>query len=477
MHQATDRIAQQNASVYSVQPYFLDGVISFRVQLFNVSEGFNLNASTTIAADSIGSDPEPNLVLVPQNMKSRVLKSAEETAMIVAITFNSDDTIAYYVQLNNGTIVKLYGDKYVHHIDLIDPNGPAILSIIPSHTISHSKRDTWHWYEGETASMPAVPSTRAARGIEGVSSHTAIFSEGTCSSMTCLRNGGKPAMFNPFLKTCYCQTLAAPESSSITQAPRSQPEVGEGPVLHGLDNSPPRSARQIAKPSSETCRHLIACQHASVPYFDEGSSQCLCVVYRMGIKEPVITSDTTMLPRAEQMAGQMADDNLEDDNHAIVRGRAPASMLSESFCSYEFAKEHCHGKTVGRWNKNHTSCVCVQFNVVEFAMDMQAASETPADSEAAPFVEKREQWYLRCSDNLHECLSEPHHYRCDSNRNMIKHQQSDSCDKNCECSGLNLAGCLDRRGGCSWTRPDHPGTDQQNREARPEVYDDEDMEV
>lgn len=447
-----------------MQPYFLDGVISFHVQLAGAPGGFNLNASTTIAAGSIGTDPEPNLVLVPKNMKSRVPKAAQETVMIIAVTFNSDDTIAYHVQLNTGTVVKLYGDKYVHDIDLIDPSAPPSLSIFTSHSLSHLKRDAWDQYEEEHAPMRAAPITIAKRGIESISSYTATFSEETCQSIRCLGNGGQPAMFNPFMSSCYCKTLAPPENSLSDKLKRSQPDTGGDtggdPARRETDDSPMRSVFQIAKPSSETCRHLIACQGESEAYFDQASSQCLCVVYRTGVKEPVIASDTTILPRSKQAFSQEEDDSLEENsNQALAHRPVPNSNYSSSYCALDYAQVHCgRGKTVGRWNKDHTGCVCVRMFDLDLPIDIKDTVETLPDTPEASSLDKSHDWYLRCIDNIHECLNDPYAYRCDSNRKMIKRQQNDQCETNCECGGVSLAGCLDQRGGCPESRPDQPGT-------------------
>jgi hypothetical protein len=385
-------------------------------------------------------------------MKTRVPKSAEENAMIIAVTFNSDDTITYHVQLNGGTIVKLYGDKYVHDIDLIDPAEPPSLSIVTSHTLSHLKRDKWYQYEEANPPMRAEPMTTAKRGIEGMSSYTALFSEETCQSITCLRNGGKSAVFNPFLKSCQCQTPAPPKNN--VKAKRSQPDKDEGPDRRDMENSLIRSAFSIPKPSSETCRHLIACQGESEPYFDEGSSQCLCVVYRTGVKEPVITSDTTVFPRAEEAA------SVEEENSPAHENTPDSNLLDQgTYCSVDFARKNCHGhRMVGRWNKDHTGCVCQRLsNSVEFSATTEDTSGNIAGTPVARQSDEIPDWYLRCTDGLHVCLSEPWQYRCDSNREMISHQKNDLCEKNCDCGDINLAGCLDPRGGCSWSRPDHPG--------------------
>lgn len=351
IHQATDQIPQQNATVYSVRPYFLDGVISFHLQLAGAPGGFNLNASTTIAADNIGIDPEPNLVLVPKNLKSRVPKSAEETATVIAVTFNSDDSIGYYVQLANGTIVKLYGDKFVHDIDLIDPNAPPTLSLLTSHALSHLKREMWDQYEDADPQSRAVPVKIERSGVEGISPYTATLSEGTCGSIICVNNGGKRAMFNPFLNTCYCQTLVPPvdglddlDSRAVT----SESCINEDLARCTVDHPFPRSTFRLAQPSSETCPQMTTCPGESEPFFDESSSQCLCVVFRAGVKEPVIASDTTMLPRTEERARQ-------DE---------------------------------GRY---------------------QDEGNSQAGSNEALSPQKRTDLYLSCTDKLHECPSDLHH--------------------------------------------------------------------
>jgi hypothetical protein len=385
IHQATEKIAQQNATIYAVQPYFLDSVISFHVQLSGAANGFALNASTTIAAGSVGTDPEPNLVLVPKNMKLSIPKSAEQTALIIAVIFNSDDTIAYHAQLGNGTVVKLYGDKYVHDIDLIDPSEAPSLSILTSHAISLLERDSIFRYEEVGSPLPAVPVKTAKRGIEGPSLHTATFSDDPCQSITCLNNEGKPAMFNPFLNSCYCRTLAPPDNSSRTKSRRSERDVNEGPTRHKKANLPLGSTLDISKPSSVTCRHMIPCQGESEPYFDARTSQCLCVVYRTSVEEPE------------------ASENSGDTSKRVT------DTLLESH------------------------------------------------------YEKRANGYLRCDDNLENCLNDPYHYHCDPEWKMIRHQRNEICEKSCECGGLNLDTCLDPRGGCSRGQPDHPGTGVEDR--------------
>ncbi|ERF73929.1 hypothetical protein EPUS_05352 [Endocarpon pusillum Z07020] len=288
IHQATDRIAEHNARVYSVQPYFLDDVISFHVQLAGAPDGFNLNASTTIAASSIGTDPAPNLVLMPTNMKTRVSTAAEETALIVAVTFEPGDSITYHVQISNGTVFKLHGDKYVHDIDLIDPSAPPSLSILTSQSLSYVKRDAWFQDAGADPSIRPAPLTTTKRGIAGLSSSITL-SEETCRSITCSNDGSERPYFNPYLKTCYCKKLDPPNNSFDSFLKRSVSD----------------QSGVLRKPTPEACRRMAnTCQGKTEPYLDETTGQCYCVVYRTGIKEPVIVSNTNYWPRAEHVVSQ-----------------------------------------------------------------------------------------------------------------------------------------------------------------------------
>lgn len=272
----------------------MEGVISFLIELAGSPSGFNLNASTIIAADGIGTDPDPGVVLMPKNMQTRAPKSAEETALIIAATFNTDDTIAYHVQLNSGKIVMLHGDKYVHNIDLIDPNSPPNLSILTTHALAHFKRDAADSYEQDTPPLRSESVIMAERGIEGRTFDTAKFSQDYCSWLRCGRHGeGKPATYNPIIDDCWCPRLMGPYNHSSEKVERADSDVVE--VLSHREAEDSLARPPFGKPSLETCRRVVKCNGESQPYFDEETSQCLCVLYRAGVKEPIITSDTTVI--------------------------------------------------------------------------------------------------------------------------------------------------------------------------------------
>ncbi|KAF7507679.1 hypothetical protein GJ744_010232 [Endocarpon pusillum] len=294
IHQATDRIAQHNASVYSVQPYFLDDVISFHVQLAGAPDGFNLNASTTIAASSIGTNPAPNLVLMPTNMKPRAPTAADETALIIAVTFEPGDSITYHVQISNGTVVKLHGDKYVHDIDLIDPSAPPSLSILTSQSLSHVKRDAW--FQDEQAD----PSKR-------------------------------PAPHNSF-------------DSFLRRSVSDQSGVSR-------------------EPTPEACRHMAkTCHGEAEPYLDETTGQCYCVVYRTGIKEPVIVSNTNYWPRAEHVVSQEEERSNSGSFDEAPTCEDPHKMDPRDSPCLEWGKIHCSSRTARVWNKPDKPCDCVQYH-------------------------------------------------------------------------------------------------------------------
>lgn len=329
-----------------MQPYFLDDVISFHVQLAGAPDGFNLNASTTIAASSIGTDPAPNLVVMPTNMETRVPTATEETALIIAVTFDPGDSITYHVQISNGTVVKLHGDKYVHDIDLIDPSAPPSLSILTSHSLSHVKRDAWFQDEGAHPLLRAAPLTMTKRGIAGLNSYMVTLSEETCRSITCSNDGGERPYFNPYLKTCHCKKLGPPNNSLDSFLKRSVSD----------------QSGDFRKPTPEACRRMAnTCKGETEPYLDEATGQCYCVVYRTGIKEPVIVSNTNYWPRAEHVVSQEEESgNSGSFDEAPTCEQSDKMDPQDSFC-LEWGKKNCGRRTIGVWIEAANQCVCMYY--------------------------------------------------------------------------------------------------------------------
>ena len=85
--------------------YGSEGIICFQVQLMGQPVGFALNGGTTIPASTIGSDPEPSLVIVPKFMRNATAHEVPNTVQMIAVQLDND-YISYYCQLRNGTVVK-----------------------------------------------------------------------------------------------------------------------------------------------------------------------------------------------------------------------------------------------------------------------------------------------------------------------------------------------------------------------------------
>lgn len=345
--------------------------------MFQTSGGsWTLNASTTIAADGIGTAPQPNLVLVPKYMMSRPAKPVTKTALIIAVILNDNETITYHVQLSDGRVVKLYGDQYVHNIDRMDPTQPPGLSLVTSPTMHHLKRDVLDRYEEADSQIQASSAQLTKRGVEDVSAYSATVSAETCASITCLNNGGKPAQYNPFLNSCYCQTLVPLELSPIAKVKRSAPEADEDALRRDMHDSSKIPPFWGNRPSARTCRYMLSCPGESTPYFDEATSQCLCVVYRKGFEEPVIASDTKMLPRAAAEETTEGEEDVERKQIPYDPGFNPAGSPFQ-FCT-EDRVWYCnreHGSYAAWDPRIQAWCWCYQKPL------------WPADKELPPLAE------------------------------------------------------------------------------------------
>lgn len=179
-------------------PNFADGIISFFVQLSGEPVSFTLNASTTIAAGSIGLDLEPGLVITPKVVKNTAHVAVQETALIIAVDCTDPSYIYYYCQNAGGRVVKLSSDKWVHGIDKMDPS-TSELAILPEDHVTASGLS-------KRAKLPESNYEIIQRGLTGISANTVTVTEAGCQEMTCFVTG-KAAVFNKFTQSCYCSTL------------------------------------------------------------------------------------------------------------------------------------------------------------------------------------------------------------------------------------------------------------------------------
>ena len=181
-------------------PWFADGIIAFTVHLSGQANTFFMNASTTIAAGGIATNPNTQLILMPKAVKNTTSTSVADTANIIAVNAIGQNHIFYYVQLNNGSLIELASDKLVHGIDQMDPTATTELVILPQSLASGPAL-------GKCSSSEDVSAKSLnARGRQGISANTVTVTAEACSKMTCLSTG-EPPMFNSFTNACYCQTM------------------------------------------------------------------------------------------------------------------------------------------------------------------------------------------------------------------------------------------------------------------------------
>jgi hypothetical protein len=217
---ALDLCPESTGQVYAAVPYFALGHIAIDFQLCGQVDGFILNASTAISSIGLNRFPQPNLILVPRYIANATSTEVGDTAQIIAISNFSLDGILYYVQLANGTVIQLSGDKFVHYIDLMDPAQPPSLAILTSPGAAQLYRKPAVVKSSGTQrrglSGEIEDRGLAGRGLAGVSSSTATMTEVVCEQIICITTNS-PAVFNKFTNSCYCPTvepaLTVPEIS------------------------------------------------------------------------------------------------------------------------------------------------------------------------------------------------------------------------------------------------------------------------
>lgn len=191
---------QDTATIGSVMPHFLDGVISYGVQLNGlIAATMTLNASTSLPCANIGtsSGAQPDLVLRPKDLDNGTAQAYIPDCSIIAVNMYGPNVINYWVMNQAGAIFSLIGSNKVMQIDQINSTASVAL-VLRASTTGNTKRDT------------AAPPLRGSddivkRAMSQPDIHTASMSAEACAAMICNNNGGKPAVFNPFTKNCWCQ--------------------------------------------------------------------------------------------------------------------------------------------------------------------------------------------------------------------------------------------------------------------------------
>ena len=228
---------QNLATVSSIMPFFADGVITFTMQLPGiVLNQIPINASTAFPCGSIGVDPEPNIMIVPKYVQQGTSQTVIGNCMCIAVNVYNPNITTYWIQNEVGEIYSLLGTNEVTAINQIDTSAPIAVNLLTTSPTS-SKRAI-------TDSLDIVPLARrqvisvacgkdcpmtsmkkltipyvgcacvfkeagqenglSTRGLTAPDAYSATMTEAACNGMICDSNGGKPAVFNPFSRTCWC---------------------------------------------------------------------------------------------------------------------------------------------------------------------------------------------------------------------------------------------------------------------------------
>ena len=236
---------QDTATVSSVIPQLKDGVITFLIQLNGiVASTLAMNASTSFPCDTVGSGIDPNIVLVPKYVQEGTQQTTIADCMCIAANMYDRNVITYWIQNCDGEIFSLVGSNKVHDIDRINTSAPIALSLRPS--VGSAKRNVFlptnfvvpkrrqifnvdcnnvcpfegmKFFEGRNDHCGCMfkksleASDLWARGIAEPDASEATMTAEACAAMTCINNGGRPAMFNPFSLTCWCADPAYVENN------------------------------------------------------------------------------------------------------------------------------------------------------------------------------------------------------------------------------------------------------------------------
>ena len=194
---------QQTADIISATPYFMDGTIVFGVQLEGgpVVTIIYMNASTTIPCGTIGADPEPGLVVVPFNVVNGTEQVMVNTCLVIAVNIYQPKVITFWVQKPSGDLYSLSSDAKIHDLNKINTNLPAFADILTTDTP----------FTRRNGMIPTItlakPDALGVRDLVEINPYTTVMTKGACDAMFCKSNNGSHALYNPFLRTCYCQTL------------------------------------------------------------------------------------------------------------------------------------------------------------------------------------------------------------------------------------------------------------------------------
>ncbi|RMD42235.1 hypothetical protein DV735_g2883, partial [Chaetothyriales sp. CBS 134920] len=236
---------ENTATISSVLIHIPQGVLTVTFQMNGViADSMSVNASTSMICGAIGSEPEPEIEIVPkaaaQGQVSNETAAAEADCLCIAVNMYNPNVINLWVMDRQGQVFALASSNKIVNIDQLDPGLAEALSLVPipagsqkrdvaslarmSNVIPLQTRQVLkvgcgracpfsymrHVMSADGRTCGCVfqhaGATAAAMGRRGVVEYWATMSKDECEAMLCLDSAGKAAaaVFNPFAKACWC---------------------------------------------------------------------------------------------------------------------------------------------------------------------------------------------------------------------------------------------------------------------------------
>ena len=235
---------QNTATISSVQIHIPDGKITFYFQLNGpVASTLAINASTSLPCGSIGTDPQPDISIVPKNVEQGYgeQQTVIPDCLCFAVNMYNPNIINFYVSNEQGKMFSLTGSNKIIDIDKLDTSQTLALDLvpIPAGSQKRSTVSTTNYVPlkaraifgiqcGQPCPFPYMRHVTGSdggcacifsegtivdkRGVSAPDMYTSVFSKEACEAITCLETG-KPARFNPLSLSCMCVDPAYIESN------------------------------------------------------------------------------------------------------------------------------------------------------------------------------------------------------------------------------------------------------------------------
>ncbi|EXJ94970.1 hypothetical protein A1O1_00088 [Capronia coronata CBS 617.96] len=230
---------QNTATIGSIIPYFRDNLLQVHMQLNGpVADTLVVNASASLPCGNIGTDPEPNLALVPKVVQQGLGEPQVVVAdcLCIAVNMYNPNVVNYWIQKPDGSIYSLTGSNKVLDINKMVTNKSVALDLValPSGTTKRNPEAMVQYVQPERRQIFRGPCDKpcpfyhmhqlkssdgfcacmfnaadetinmATRDMTEPDAYNAKMTPEACAAMTCFNGGDRAAVFNPFSLTCWC---------------------------------------------------------------------------------------------------------------------------------------------------------------------------------------------------------------------------------------------------------------------------------